>query len=383
VSRDLDIERIRIYAVSPPETPPYRWTGQDRHVRITDNILRLTAANGMEGWASNTSNAPDRNDDGSRADPERGLADRLHEIAPQVLGASALEREAVGERLLRNGDDPRKRAESLIDIALWDLCARAANQPLWRLLGGARTSVPAYASTPVFDGVEDYIAFVGDLADRGYRAVKLHTRCDPDWDAAMVEAVHAEHGSRVGFMLDVEQRYDLRTAVRLGRLLVDKSFLWFEAPLPDGDLDAYRELRRAVRVPVIPAGNTLTDLADLRDGMARGSWDMIRTGPTHNGGIGASLRALSLAAAHGTTVELQSYGYEGRKLAALNLALGTGLCGWFEQPVPDTDYRYELDTPPTVDTEGLVHAPDGPGLGAVPDWDRIEADAFLTFDVRD
>jgi L-alanine-DL-glutamate epimerase-like enolase superfamily enzyme len=83
------------------------------------------------------------------------------------------------------------------------------------------------------------------------------------------------------------------------------------------------------------------------------------------------------------TVELQSYGYEGRKLAALHLALGLGNCGWFEQPVAETDYGYELAEPPMVDANGLMHAPTGPGLGSVPDWERIEAEAFLTFDLKD
>ncbi|MGY8997409.1 MAG: enolase C-terminal domain-like protein, partial [Alphaproteobacteria bacterium] len=212
---------------------------------------------------------------------------------------------------------------------------------------------------------------------------KLHTRCESDWDIAMIDAVHAAHGSRMRFMLDVEQRYDLRTAVRVGQRLTELDFVWFEAPLPDADFVAYRELRRAVGVPVIPAGNTLTSLEDLHSGIQAGAWDHVRTGPTHNGGITTSIRAMSLAAAHGMTVELQSYGYEGRKLAALHLALGLGNCGWFEQPVAETDYGYELAEPPMVDANGLMHAPTGPGLGSVPDWERIEAEAFLTFDLKD
>ncbi len=380
MNRDLDIVRARIYAVTPPDTPPYRWTGQDGFVRITDNLLRLTAANGLEGWASNTSNAP--HEDGA-GEPERSAADRLHVIAPQIIGASALEREAVSERLLWTCDDPRRRAESLIDIALWDLMARAAGQPLWQMLGGTRDVLPAYASTPVLETVEAYVAYVGDLADRGYQAAKLHTQCDPEWDLAMIDAVHAAHGKRMRFMLDVEQRYDLRTAVRVGQRLTELGFVWFEAPLPDADFVAYRELRRAIGVPVIPAGNTLTSLEDLQSGIEAGAWDHVRTGPSHNGGITGSIRAMGLAAANGMTVELQSYGYEGRKLAALHLALGLGNCGWFEQPVAESDYAYELADPPQVDAAGLIHAPTGPGLGAVPDWERIEAEAFLTFDLGD
>ena len=381
MSRDLDIVRIRIYAVAPVTTPPYRWTGQDGFVRVTDNILRLTARNGVEGWASNTSNVPEGAPGEPTAAPDRWLADRLALIAPQVLAASALEREAVSGRLLRTCDDPRRRAESLIDIALWDMAARAAEVPLWLYLGGARASLPAYASTPVLGEIADYVAFVGDLADRGYGAVKLHTRCDPDWDLAMVGAVHAVHGGRMRFMLDVEQRYDLETAIRVGRRLAELEFVWFEAPLPDRDLDGYAELRRKVAVPLLPAGNTLVTPEAFVAGLAAGAWSHLRTGPTHAGGIAAAGRALALAAAHGTTVELQSYGFEGRKLAALHLALGLGHCNWFEEPVPETDYEYELDRPLRPGADGLMRAPEGPGLGALPDWERIASDAFLTFDL--
>jgi L-alanine-DL-glutamate epimerase-like enolase superfamily enzyme len=82
------------------------------------------------------------------------------------------------------------------------------------------------------------------------------------------------------------------------------------------------------------------------------------------------------------TVELQSYGFEGRKLASLHMALGLGNCSFYEQPVPETDYEYELSSPPRIDAEGLVHAPDAPGLGLAPDWPRIEAEAFARFELE-
>ncbi len=380
MNRDLDIVRIRIYAVAPATTPPYRWTGQDGFVRVTDNILRLTSRNGLEGWSSNTSNVPEGATGEPPAAPDRWLAERLADIAPQILAASALEREAVTGRLLRSCDDPRRRAESLIDIALWDLAARAAGVPLWRYLGGARADIPAYASTPVFEAIEDYVAFVGELAGRGYGAVKLHTRCDPDWDLAMVDAVHAAHGRRIRFMLDVEQRYDLETAVRVGTRLSELDFVWFEAPLPDPDLKGYASLRRQVKVAILPAGNTLVRPEEFVAGLGAGAWSHLRTGPTHAGGVGAAARAMALAQAHGTTVELQSYGFEGRKLAALHLALGLGGCNWFEEPVPETDYEFELAAPLRPDADGLMRPPEGSGLGPLPDWERIGDEAFFTAD---
>jgi len=382
VSRDLDVVRARVYAIAPITTPPYRWTGQDGFVKVTDNILRLTTRSGLEGVASNTSNVAEGKPDEPPGEADSSLAERLNEILPSVMGASALEREAVNDRLMRQSNDPRFRAESLIDIALWDLAAKQAGLPLCQLLGGARRAMPAYASTPVLDTPDAYIAFVDELKARGYRAAKLHTQCDPDWDLAMVAAVVDAHGDTMQFMLDVEQRYDLDDAIRVGRALADHGFVWFEAPLPDRDLDAYAALRRVVDVPVIPAGNTLTRIAELKDGIARQAWDIVRTGPTHAGGIGPARRAMALAESHGMTVELQSYGYEGRKLACLHMALGLGNCAYFEQPVPEGDYEYEMEAPPRIDAAGMIHAPTSPGLGLAPDWRRIEADAFATFDVE-
>ncbi len=381
MTRDLDIVRARLYAVAPDTTPPYRWTGQDGFVRVTDNILRLTARNGLEGVASNTSNVPEGKPGEAPGEADRSLIERLNEVAPSIIGASALEREAVNDRLMRQSDDPRFRAESLIDIALWDLAAKAADLPLHRLLGGACDHMPTYASTPVFDAAEDYVSFVGDLKARGYRAAKLHTRCDPDWDLDMVSAVDAAHGRDMRFMLDVEQRYSLSDAIRVGTVLAQRDYVWFEAPLPDRDLEGYATLRRAVDVPVIAAGNTLTRLDELRDGIACSAWTNLRTGPTHAGGIGPARKAMALAESHGMTVELQSYGFEGRKLASLHMALGLGNCQFFEQPVPETDYEYELSNPPRIDDDGHISAPDGPGLGLNIDWTRVETDAFASFDI--
>ncbi len=369
MSRDLDIVRVRVHAVAP---------AGNGAVPVVDNILRLTAANGLEGWASSASD-PSALGGG----PDRSLADRLRAIAPQVLGASALEREAVSERLLRACGDPRKRAESAIDIALWDLAARAAGEPLWRLLGGARDRIAACALAPAFDDIDACVAFVGDLAARGYRAVKLRAERDPGRDLAMAGAVHAAHGARMAFMLAAGRRYDLGTAVRIGRRLAELGFVWFEAPFPDEDVAAYAELRRAAGVPVVPAGDTLTDLGTPRDGIAAGAWSRLRTGPAHNGGVSATARAMGLAAAHGTTVELRSHGSGAPRLAALHLALGLGNCGWFERPAPGADGRRETVPLPEIDGEGCMSAPAGPGLGAIPEWDRIEADAFLTFDLED
>lgn len=378
---DLDIVRVRVYAVLPTSTPPYRWTGQDGFVRVTDNVLRLTARNGLEGVASNTSNVPQDEAANTSREADRVLADRLGALAQSVLGINALERESYNERCLAECDDPRRLGESLIDIALWDLTGKAMGLPLWSMLGGARRVIPAYASTPVLEAVEDYEELLTDLCQRGFGAAKVHVWCEPERDLELIRQLASRFEGRMRLMLDVEQRYSFDDAVIMGRELARQNAIWFEAPLPDTDLEAYAELRRAVDVPVICAGNTINALDRLDAGLAMGAWSSMRTGSSHAGGIGATRRAMALAQARDVNVELQSYGFEGRKLANLHLALGCGNCSFFEMPVPFEHYEYEVLCPPRPDAEGLMHAPTGFGLGLDIDWQKVETQAFVVHDL--
>lgn len=377
---DLDIVRVRVYAVAPTSTPLYRWSGKDRFVRVTNNIVRLTARCGLEGVASNTSNVPQDEDSSTSHQVDRALADRLGTIVPSVVGINPIERELFNDRCLADSNDPRRQAESLIEIALWDLTGKAMGLPLWTLLGGARRTIPAYASTPVLETVEAYEDLLVNLCQRGFGAAKIHVWCEPQRDLELIRHLATRFEGDIRLMLDVEQRYSFDDAVVMGRELAYHNAIWFEAPLPDTDLEAYAELRRAVDVPVICAGNTINALDCLDAGLAMGAWSSMRTGATHVGGIGAARRAMALAESRGVNVELQSYGFEGRKLANLHLALGCGNCSFFEIPVPFEHYEYELVCPPRPDADGLMHAPPGSGLGLDINWEKVEAETFLVHD---
>ena len=83
------------------------------------------------------------------------------------MGRSPLEREALWYRLRTLNTPLVPQAHSLVDIALWDLAAKAADLPLWQMLGGARDQVPAYASTPLLADADAYIDYVAERARGG------------------------------------------------------------------------------------------------------------------------------------------------------------------------------------------------------------------------
>jgi L-alanine-DL-glutamate epimerase-like enolase superfamily enzyme len=211
-----------------------------------------------------------------------------------------------------------------------------------------------------------YVEFVGQMRDLGYHAVKLHTWCVPERDLPMARAV------RQAF-----------PELRAARELEELSFRWFEAPLPDFDLEGYRLLRRHASVPIIPAGNWLTDPRMLAEAVRSGAWDALRVDAAVAGGVSGARDACVLARAFGTTCEPQCWGYTLSQAANLHVMLGDPGVDYFEQPVPLDQFEYGMHDVIRVDQEGYVHAPPGPGLGVAIDWEAMRAATVLRLDSRD
>ena len=371
---DTAVVRLSAYAVAPASMPPAHNSGRDVPERMTVELLRLTLADGSEGVAAGLS--------GWRGAAAGRLVAPAASIAGRVIGRDAAQRVALLSGLLDDReDDGLPEVESLVDIALWDAWGRHLGVPVWQMLGGYRERIPAYASTAAHLSIDAYLDDVRRAQAMGYRAVKFHMNGDPAFDLELVETVAAAFGGTdLSFMVDLEQCYSFDDAVRLGCRLADLPFHWMEAPLPDTDLDAYVELNRAVGVDVLAAGNTLVGLDAWADGLARGAWSRLRCDACNAGGITTLVRALALGWATGTATEVQSYGFAPSQVANLHVMLGVPGCTWFEHPLPAGPFDYGAVNSLRLDAEGRVAAPDGPGLGLEMDWERIEADALLSFD---
>ena len=370
---DLAIERAEVFVVGP-QTERYTWAEGMSEQFMTNTVLRLTTRGGLEGVAGAAMC--------SSHDFDRSVAETLRWLLPDVIGRSPLERERLWH-LLRSLNTPLvPQAHSLIDIALWDLAAKAAGMPLWQMLGGARDRVPAYASTPLLADAEAYVDYVAERAVEGFRAVKFHCWCEPARDLPMVEKVRQQiDPERMALMLDVEQRYSRQQARAAAMRLEPLAMTWFEAPLLDGDLDGYAELRRVAAIPILPAGNTILDLGQLRLGLAMGAWSMARVDVTIAGGITPVRKVMALAEAHNTSCELQCWGYTLTQAANLHMMQAYANCGWFEQPAPYPAFEYGVLDVIRPDAEGMVRVTDGPGLGVRVDWPAIEAATVARFAV--
>ncbi len=365
---ETTIARVRAYAVPASLAAPAEGVPEGNGLEL----LRLTLADGSEGVASARGGWADM--------PLGAMVEAAAAVVPSLLGADAASRVALHDHLTA-ADRDDVEILSLIDIALWDAWGRHLGVPLWQMLGGFRERLPAYASLPLPASLEDALDAVRRVVAMGYRGVKLHMGSDPAFDLELAATlVAAFPADTLCFMADLEQRYGFEDAVRLGRKLAELGFLWMEAPLPDGDLAAYGELRDAVDVDILPAGDTLVGPAVWRDGLMRGAWSRLRADACSGGGITGLQRALALADAMGVPAELQSVGHPPAQAANLHLMLGLPGCTWFEHHDPLRPLDYGVARPLAIDAEGRMAAPAGPGLGLLMDFARIEADAVLTFD---
>ena len=315
-------------------------------------------------------------------------------LRPAVIGAEPLRIAAVWQTLYHaqrgSGGRLTDRALAAVELAMWDLKGRILGQPVWKLLGGLRGRVPAYASTMCGDGIpgglatpEDYARFAEWLVrERGYRGVKLHTWMPPlagapdvRRDAAACAAVREAVGPDVPLMLDPHHYYTRDEALWLGRQLEALDFLWMEEPMEEASISAYRWLnarlgRLAILGPETAPGKHWT----RAEWVVQGACDMLRTGVWDVGGIGPSLKIAHLAESFHMACEVHGTG-------AGNLAVVAAIpnARFYERGLlhPHLDYeapaQFQCRIDDEMDGDGYVHLRETPGLGQDLDVDFIEA----------
>ncbi|MEU7826754.1 mandelate racemase/muconate lactonizing enzyme family protein [Catellatospora sp. NPDC049133] len=188
------------------------------------------------------------------------------------------------------------------DSALWDIKAKVAGQPLWRLLGGRDRVVPAYASgLDIGLDDDDLAATYKAYAELGIRAAKLKGGLDVERDRhrlALVRDVLAEAGgvSRPGLMLDANECWTRKQAVRhVAELERTLDLIWVEEPVRRWDAEGHAAVGRGLRASVA-SGENLSGLEQFRPLLAAGALDIVQTASVW--GVTHFLRVSALAHAY-------------------------------------------------------------------------------------
>jgi D-galactarolactone cycloisomerase len=244
-AKQAKITGIRIHSLSGPLSERFGWSLNWTQSR-TATIVEVTTDAGLTGWGDGTCDAA-----------------LLAERADSVIGRSPLEVEAIYEELRRPGG-PQQRpgapAAPGLDLALWDLRGKILDLPISSLLGKQhRSHVTPYLTSMYRKDWPDFAQGMADEAQqwvaKGYRAIKMKTGFSPMLDVEIATAVRKAIGPDIALGIDSNCAYDSGTAIRIGARLEELDLMWWEEPLPADDVEGYRRMRQALRIP-LAAGET-------------------------------------------------------------------------------------------------------------------------------
>jgi L-alanine-DL-glutamate epimerase-like enolase superfamily enzyme len=313
------------------------------------------------------------------------------ELAPRILGQDPTRPEWLWQvmtgRSHQHGDGGvLPAAVSGLDIAMWDLVGRKAGLPLYRLLGGYRDEVRAYASAGFYAESKDAEGLADEArgyVEAGFRHVKIKVgrttdtpvnplvHMDaPDFstvtfaeDLRRVGAVRKAVGDDVHLMVDANNAWTKPTALEAGRVFERLGIHWFEEPVATDDRAGSAALAAALTVPI--AGyETRTGLAGFRDLIADGAVQIVQPDVIWSGGITVCRRIAALAVAAGLPCVPHVFSTAVSLAANLHFIASIPNSYLLEFDQNPNALRTELlDRPIEPDERGIVTVPDGPGLG--------------------
>ncbi|MGJ7542364.1 mandelate racemase/muconate lactonizing enzyme family protein [Variovorax sp. LT1R16] len=259
---------------------------------------------------------------------------------------------------------PAVLAQSIIDIALWDLKATKAGMPLWRLLGGNDPVVDCYVGGIDLDFPLDKLLAQtdGNLA-KGYRAIKMKVgRARLAEDVARVRAMREHLGDDFPLMVDANMKWSVDEAVRAARALREFDLTWIEEPIDPENVAGHRRVLQEGGTP-IATGENLRTLWEFRQLVTEGGVTFPEPDVVNCGGVTPFMKIAHLAEAF--SLPVTSHGVQD---VSIHLLAALHNRSYMEVH----DFGLQRFMRETVRIEnGRAVAPERPGHGVALDWDAL------------
>ena len=305
------------------------------------------------------------------------------EAAPVIEGMDPLRPEEIRNRLFwatarKYFQGAWNCAASLIDIALWDIKGKAADQPIWKLLGGAHARIPAYITfgLPRYS-IEELIEVANMLIKDGQTSLKMVVAAgshqydeilgqpsDADIlvDAERVRALREAVGPKIELMMDANKGATFPQAMRLAKLCEPYNMTWFEDPVPQGDPRLMAQLRARTTIPIAAGSTATSDLVYFREYLIHESCDYLQPNVRDIGGYTQGIKAAAIAQAFNVPIVM------GGNWPHLNMHLQAavpngGRVEYHWQGWKIVESLFDGAPPPV---KGYVTLPETPGLGFTP-----------------
>jgi muconate cycloisomerase len=373
----LRISKIETHPIRVALKPAYRMiSALGRHDESQFVLVRLLTDTGLEGAgeASLTVRWSGETVWGCQA-----LIDRV--LAPLVTGteldpATSLDSIAALDRKMDLAVKHNWFAKSAIEMAAWDVLGKAANKPVYELLGGAcrPLAIPSRFSMGAYD-VPRARERAAELVQQGFTTVKVKVGGQPDNDIARVRAVREVIGFDRKLVIDANCGWDADTAIHCIRELADCRIDLVEQPTPDGDYEQIARVRRVGGIPVM-ADDMCFDLVHARELIRNQASDLISVYPGKNGGIRKSRAIVEFAEQHGVGCTIGSNLEFDIATAAMGHLIVATKNLQVEQWPGDIHgpvyYETRLVKNPLAIQGPLTTITDKPGLGIEVDWELVK-----------
>ncbi len=334
-------------------------------------FVRIETDDGIVGWGEAY----------SQYDRDRAISAQVEELGRYLVG-----REVTNIRhfLQIAFDDYAQRRSSLefwcavsgLEQAMWDAVGKAANMPVYQLLGGTcRSKLRVYAngwSYKMKDPAE-FARAAEAVVKNGYTALKLDPLPRP-WrtyiprqhikhSVEVLRAIRSAVGPDVEILLDLHRRLAPTHAIALSNALAEFEPYWFEEPCQAENLDAIAEVRAATSIPVV-TGEALYGRAGFRPVFNKRAADIINPDVSNCGGI---LEMIFIAAAaEAEMVAISPHNYNSTTVS-LSATIHAAACmpnfTITEYFVPYEEFGKTLAKNPLIPVNGYIELPTGPGLG--------------------
>ena len=322
----------------------------------------------------------------------RTVATAIEELAPKIVGYPVESVNDLFGRMVRETYTPGILVHTVLsgyETALWDLLGQAVGRPLTELFGGTvRERIPSYANgwyrverTP-----KAFADAAMGAASLGYRALKFDPfgagsgeLSGPERHHALslVQAVREAVPPEVDLIVEGHGRLTYGSALWVAEALQPFHPLWYEEPLRADDTRNLGPLLRRSPVP-IGVGERAVTLSDFRALLDLGPVGVLQPDVVHVGGLTAARKIAALAEAYGTPVAFHNAQGPISTAASLVLAAVTPNA-WLQEYFADfdPDWTHTLVEPPiTLDADGFLRPPGGPGLGVRLRMDIAEAHPY-------
>jgi L-alanine-DL-glutamate epimerase-like enolase superfamily enzyme len=361
----MKIDAVELTLFAWDEIPPTRYSQGAQNTGGHSNLglLRISTDAGIEGHAFL----------GSAFNPaESDAFGLIRFLKPILMGRDPRAREDLHAAMRARQRTTGLRSIGACDTALWDICAKAAGVPLYRLLGSDRSAIAAYASSQILENREAYAAESAQFKAEGWKAYKIHPPQNPAEDIKMCESVRRAVGDDFTLMLDSTWSYRFPDAVKVGRAIERLNFLWYEDPLNEEDIYSYAKLKQKLDIPIMATEYPSGDIGTYAIWLTERATDYLRGDIPVKGGLTTMLKTAHLAEAFHMKYEVHHGGNSHNNMAQLHFACAISNTTFFEVLLPHGAHKYGLTNDIQIGRDGLAYCPQVPGIGAQIDFDLIK-----------